>query len=198
MINETDKAMKISRKSLSTTTILTVIMFLTSTVWSKPPPWAPAHGYRNKHKQYEYHDEYAKDLEIFDGRCIYEKAGTVIGGVVGGVIGSKVGDGDGKKIAVIAGAIIGAIIGKKVGAHFDEKDRFCTGQALEHANNGQSVSWNNPETNVGYVVTPVNSYHQGNSLCRQFIVEATNSSGVTTQKNNDACRDTNKIWNTLY
>lgn len=187
-----------SKNTLRVLTILILTIFLTSTVWSKPPPWAPAHGYRNKHKQHEYHDGYAKDLEIYEGRCIYEKVGTVLGGVVGGVLGSKVGDGDGRKIAIVAGTIIGAIIGKKVGARFDEKDRFCTGQALEHANNGQAVSWDNPETNVAYVVTPVNSYQQGNTLCRQFIVVSTNSNGVTSKKNNDACRDTNKVWNTLY
>jgi surface antigen len=177
---------------------LVISIFLTSTVWSKPPPWAPAHGYRNKHKQHEYHDGYAKDLEIFDGRCIYEKAGTVIGGVVGGVLGSKVGDGDGRKIAIIAGTILGAIIGKKVGARFDEKDRFCTGQTLEHAKNGQAVAWNNPETNTKYVVTPLNSYQQGDTLCRQFNIETVTANGNSSNIYNDACRDANMVWSTLY
>ena len=178
--------------------IITTTALVTTTVWSKPPPWAPAHGYRDKQKNYDYDYGYAKTLEIFDGRCVYEKAGTVLGGVVGGVVGSNVGDGDGKTIAIVAGTIIGAIIGKRVGAYFDEKDRFCTGQALEHAPNGQTVAWNNPESNAAYVVTPINSYYQGDSLCRQFIVETTTSNGVTSKKRNDACRDADEVWNTLY
>ena len=157
--------MALSNRTLRAFPMLIVAALLTSTVWSKPPPWAPAHGYRNKAKHHEYHHGHAKDLEIYEGRCIYEKVGTVLGGVVGGVLGSKVGDGDGRKIAVVAGTILGAIIGKKVGAHFDEKDRYCTGQALEHANNGQSVTWHNPESNVAYVVTPISSYQQDDSLC---------------------------------
>tara|TARA_R110002096_G_scaffold394610_4_gene589908 strand:- start:190 stop:759 length:570 start_codon:yes stop_codon:yes gene_type:complete len=185
-------------KTALTVAIVAMTTLLTTTVWSKPPPWAPAHGYRNNHKQHEYNDAYAKDLEIFEGRCIYEKVGTVIGGVVGGVLGSNVGDGDGRKIAVVAGTILGAVIGKKVGAHFDAKDRFCTGQALEHANNGQAVAWNNPETNIAYLVTPLSSYQQGDTLCRQFIVESTRPNGVTSKKNNDACRDTSQVWRTLY
>ena len=178
--------------------IITTTVLVTTTVWSKPPPWAPAHGYRDKQKNYDYDYGYAKALEIFDGRCVYEKAGTVLGGVVGGLVGSNVGDGDGKTIAIVAGTIIGAIIGKRVGAYFDEKDRFCTGQALEHAPNGQTVAWNNPESNAAYVVTPINSYYQGDSLCRQFIVETTTSNGVTSKKRNDACRDADEVWNTLY
>ena len=189
-----------SRKHLFHVLItLLITLLFTSSVWSKPPPWAPAHGYRNKHvHKYEYHEDHGKDLGIFDGRCIYEKAGTIIGGVVGGVLGSKVGDGDGKKIAIIAGTILGAILGKRVGAHYDEKDRYCTGQTLEHAKNGQVVTWQNPETNVAYAVTPVSSYRQGDSLCRQFVIETASSTGHTTKKNKDACRDENQVWNTLY
>lgn len=192
--------MMTTNKNLSRiiTTLLITLLF-TSNVWSKPPPWAPAHGYRNKHvQQHEYHDNHGKDLGIFDGRCIYEKAGTVIGGVVGGVLGSKVGDGDGRKIAIVAGTILGAILGKRVGAHFDEKDRYCTGQTLEHAKNGQAVTWKNPETNVAYAVTPVSSYRQGDTLCREFIIETATSTGRTNKKHKDACRGDNQVWSTLY
>ena len=176
-----------------------VTLLFTSSVWSKPPPWAPAHGYRNKHvQQQEYRDDYGKDLGIFEGRCIYEKAGTIIGGVVGGVLGSKVGDGDGRKIAIVAGTILGAILGKRVGGHFDDKDRYCTGQTLEHARNGQVVTWQNPETNTAYSVTPVNSYRQGDSLCREFIIETASSTGYVTKNQKDACRNDNQVWSTLY
>lgn len=187
-----------SNKFLTFVVFVITTLFLTSTVWSKPPPWAPAHGYRNKHKQYEYHEGYAKDLEIFEGRCNYEKAGTVLGAVIGGVLGSKVGDGDGKKIMTVAGTILGAVIGKRVGARLDENDRFCTGQALEHAKNGQAVAWQNPETKVAYVVTPLSSYRQGDTLCRQFTINTTTANGIKSQRNNDACRNDGDVWHTLY
>lgn len=102
--------MKITLHYLSIT-IMT--LFFVSTVWSKPPPWAPAHGYRDKQKNYNYDYGYARELEIFNGRCVYEKAGTIIGSIVGGVVGSNVGDSDGRKIAILTGTIIGGIIGKK-------------------------------------------------------------------------------------
>ena len=191
--------MKTHKKIFRSSIVIVITLLFTSSVWSKPPPWAPAHGYRNKHvQQHEYHEQHGKDLGIFDGRCIYEKAGTVIGGVVGGVLGSKVGDGDGKKIAIVAGTIIGAIIGKRVGAHFDDKDRYCTGQTLEHAKNGQIVTWQNPETNVAYSVTPISSYRQGDTLCREFIIETASSTGQTSNKRKDACRGENQVWSTLY
>ena len=190
--------MAFTKKSILLTTMVAIFPLLTSTVWSKPPPWAPAHGYRNKHENYEYNVGYAKDLEIFEGRCNYEKAGTILGAVIGGVLGSKVGDGDGKKIMTVAGTILGAVIGKRVGARLDEQDRYCTGQALEHAKNGQAVAWHNPETKIAYVVTPVSSYRQGDTLCRQFTVETTASNGSSSKRNNDACRDDNNVWNTLY
>ena len=194
--------MKTNKQLFRALTALLITLLFTSSVWSKPPPWAPAHGYRNKHKQHQYYDHYheghGKDLGIFEGRCIYEKAGTVLGGVVGGVLGSKVGDGDGRTIAIVAGTIIGAIIGKRVGARFDEKDRYCTGQTLEHAKNGQVVTWQNPETNMAYAVTPVSSYRQGETLCRQFIIETASATGESSKKNKDACRDENQVWNTLY
>ena len=53
------------------------IIFISTSVYSKPPPWAPAHGYRNKNKHYSGHDyydeDYADDIGIFDVRCNYEK-----------------------------------------------------------------------------------------------------------------------------
>ncbi len=187
--------MKIAFHYLSIT-MLTLLF--ASTVWSKPPPWAPAHGYRDKQKNYNYQDGYARELEIFNGRCIYEKAGTIIGSIAGGVVGANVGDGDDRNIAILAGTIIGGIIGKKVGARLDEKDRFCAGQALEHASNGQAVAWKNPKSNLAYVVTPINSYYQGDYFCRQFFVETTSIDGVTRKKRNDACRDKNEVWYSLY
>jgi surface antigen len=186
------------KKRLPIIALLMITILFTSDVWSDPPPWAPAHGYRNKHSQHEYKNDHGKDLGIFEGRCIYEKAGTVIGGVVGGVLGSKVGDGDGRTIAIVAGTILGAIFGKRIGAHFDEKDRYCTGQTLEHAKNGHIVAWQNPETKVTYAVTPISSYRQGETLCRQFIIETTTANINTSKKNNDACRDANGVWTTLY
>lgn len=182
------------------------IMFISTSVYSEPPSWAPAHGYRNKHKSkhqdthgHDYYDEdYADDIGIFDGRCNYEKIGTIIGGAAGAVIGSKVVDKEDRVVGAIAGTIIGVIIGKTIGRVIDKRDRHCTAQGLTYANNGQSINWYNPNTNVEYEVTPVSSYRNGGLDCRLFTTKASLSDGKVSSYESDACLHDDGVWRTLY
>ena len=180
------------------------VIFISTSVYSKPPSWAPAHGYRDKHKtkHHKGHDHYdhlyADVIGIFDGKCNYEKIGTVVGGATGAVIGSKAVDKEDKVVGVIAGTIIGAIIGKVIGRTIDERDRHCTAQALEYAKQGQSVNWYNPNTKIDYVVTPIDSYQSGGRDCRLFSTKATLSSGQTSSYKSDACLHDDGVWRTLY
>ena len=182
------------------------ITFICTSVYSKPPPWAPAHGYRNKYKNkheyrhgHDYYDhDYADIIGIFDGKCNYEKIGTIVGGATGAVIGSKVVDKDDRVVGAIAGTIIGVIIGKTVGRAIDERDRHCTAQGLEYARHGQSISWHNPKTNIDYKVTPVSSYQSGGLDCRLFTTNAKLSNGKTTSYESDACLHEDGVWRTLY
>ena len=183
-------------------------MFISTSVYCEPPPWAPAHGYRDKHKNkhknkhgrgHGYYDhEYADIIGIFDGKCNYEKIGAVVGGAAGAVIGSKVVDKEDRVVGAIAGTIIGVIIGKTIGRAIDERDRHCTAQGLEHAHRGQSIRWHNPNSNIDYEVTPLNSYQSGGLDCRLFTTKAKSANGKVTAYESDACLHDDGVWRTLY
>lgn len=202
------KIRKSKRHNKVVVSLITIILalFITTSVYSEPPSWAPAHGYRNKHKNkhqdkhgHDYYDEdYADDIGIFDGRCNYEKIGTIVGGAAGAVIGSKVVDKDDRVVGAIAGTIIGVIIGKTIGRVIDERDRHCTAQGLEYAKHGQSINWHNPNTNIDYTVTPLSSYQSGGLDCRLFTTKAKSSSGKVTSYESDACLHDDGVWRTLY
>lgn len=162
-----------------------------------PPPWAPAHGYRRKHRHsrhYAAHGTYAVPFGIDLGTCNREKIGMVIGGVAGAALGSQVGKGDGRIAATILGTVAGVVIGGNVGRSLDRADETCVGQALEHAPTGRSVRWTNPDTGARYEVTPQQTYQQDNGrYCREYSARAQvggNSRIVT----GVACRQADGSW----
>lgn len=185
------------------------IMFISTSVYSEPPPWAPAHGYRDKHKikhehknqlrqGHEYYDQqHGDDIGIFSGRCNYEKVGTIVGAATGAVIGSKVVDKDDQVIGVIAGTVAGLIIGKTIGRAIDEHDRHCAGQALEFAGSGQTVTWHNPNTNIDYKITPVKTYQSDGLDCRFFTTQAKLANGQSSAHESDACLHNDGVWRTV-
>src|SRR5262245_40792071 len=98
-----------------------------STVLADPPPWPPAHGWREKHK-HKTHDDgsvyvvqpypyyvrpqpYAVPFGINIGRCNRDAVGAAIGGVAGGAIGAGVTDKDDRVVGIIAGTVMGAVVG---------------------------------------------------------------------------------------
>ena len=170
-------------------------------VIAQPPPWAPAHGYRNKHKNYydyppilPWHDyDYTNDY-ILDGRCDRERLGAVLGGVIGGVTGSQIGKGSGRTAATIAGTVLGVIVGRSIGRHMDSNDLQCTGQALEHAPDRAHVYWHDPDMATYYRVTPVQTYrHQDGRYCREYIMRAS-IGGQREQVYGHACRQPDGTW----
>lgn len=197
---------RLSRIVLLSILVGLVISFMSTSVYSKPPPWAPAHGYRNKHKHkhkhsrgHEHYDRRQADvIGILKGRCNYEKVGTIVGAAAGAVIGSKVVDKDEQVVGVIAGTVIGLIIGKTIGREMDQRDRHCAGQALEFAETGQTIGWQNPNTNIDYELTPINSYQSGGLDCRLFSTKATLAYGHVSTYKSDACLHEDGIWRTLY
>jgi surface antigen len=186
---------------LKSTLATLVMLSVAAPVFATPPPWAPAHGYRNKHKgSYDYRPvrprydrEYESDY-IRSGRCDRDRLGAVLGGVVGGVAGSRIGKGSGRTVATIAGTVIGVIVGRSIGRHMDETDRQCVGQALEHAADRESVYWRDPDTGTDYAVTPVNTYrHQDGRYCREYTTRAV-IGGRKQQVYGDACRQRDGSW----
>lgn len=178
-----------------------ILLSLAAPVIAKPPPWAPAHGYRNKQMDYYDHPPllpwhgrgYANEY-IRDGRCDRDRLGAVLGGVIGGVAGSQIGKGSGRTAATIAGTVLGVIVGRSIGRHMDDSDQQCTGQALEHAPDRTSVYWRDPDMGADYIVTPVDTYrHQDGRYCREYITRAS-IGGRREQVYGHACRQPDGSW----
>jgi surface antigen len=161
-----------------------------------PPPWAPAHGYRNKGKgngpQTKFYvgysgREYERDYDIVRGRCNREKVGAVIGAVVGGAIAHDAASRDNRVIATILGAAAGALVGAAIGKRMDERDRACWGHALELGTTARKIYWINEANGVRYEVTPGNGSREAGRVCREYALleisgsDRLNSSGTACQ-----------------
>ncbi len=178
---------------------------------AEPPPWAPAHGYRAKHKAKHKHKHKHKrrhshghdydraalaipDVGIDLGSCNRDILGGIIGGAAGGIVGSQIGQGDGNTVAIIAGTAIGALIGGAIGRHMDEVDQACVGQALEQAGTGQRVTWHDPDRTTHYAVTPTKTYQRADQrYCREYTAEAIVGNEVK-EVYGTACRQADGSW----
>lgn len=171
-----------------------------------PPPWAPAHGYRDKYRRDdaadsryaspEYDDEYTRVTEaigIDGGTCDRETLGGLLGGIVGGVAGSKIGRGDGRRLAIVAGTVMGVLVGRQIGRNMDEADQQCVGQALERASDGQPIHWRNADSGLAYEVTPLKTFQQDGRYCREYQTDVT-SNKTSHDDRGIACRNTDGSW----
>ncbi|WP_348765717.1 RT0821/Lpp0805 family surface protein [uncultured Salinisphaera sp.] len=119
--------------------------------------------------------------------------GTVLGGIAGGAAGSQIGSGRGTTIATVVGTLAGAALGRRIGDNFGQRDRQQFGSALETNQTGNTSSWNNPDTNSNYSVTPTRTYNSGNQPCREFTMNA-NVDGQPEKVNGTACRQADGTW----
>jgi surface antigen len=166
-----------------------------------PPPWAPAHGYRAKHKYYSagrYQEVAPADLvELPDagtGNCNRETLGTVLGAAAGAAAGTQIGSGSGQILATIGGTIIGALVGGNIGRAMDQVDQHCVGQVLERAPNGQSVGWQNPDQGGQYQVTPTRTYQTSSGqYCREYQTRIV-IAGKVEDAHGTACRQSDGSW----
>jgi surface antigen len=127
--------------------------------------------------------------------CNREVIGTVIGGVAGGIAGSQVGHGDGRKVATVAGAIIGAVIGGNVGRRMDRADNGCAYQALEFAAPGETVYWQNPDSQIEYGITPARLTRRADGRqCREYKSSAVGSGASAKSASGVACRRSDGSW----
>ncbi|MEP7245732.1 MAG: RT0821/Lpp0805 family surface protein [Gammaproteobacteria bacterium] len=183
---------------------LTLALQAAAPAFADPPPWAPAHGYRekhgggndkhgNKHRYVGYRGaQWSEDYGVTEGTCNRAVVATVIGAAVGGVVGSRVGE-QNRPIAIAIGAIIGGVIGHEVGQRMDDADRGCIGHALELAHEGKSVRWRNERSGVDYVVTPGGQWKEGGSSCRVYEVRASQGSRFNLSDGR-ACRTGDGVW----
>ena len=157
-----------------------------------PPPWAPAHGYRQKYATGPA--GYVPPFGIGSGNCNRELLGGLLGAVAGGLVGSRIGDGRGQLAAVAGGTLLGFLVGGSIGRTMDEVDQNCVGQALEHAGDGQTIVWNNPEKGGQYQVTPKQTFQRDDGrYCREYTATAV-IGGKTQNTYGTACRQPDGAW----
>jgi surface antigen len=175
-------------------------------VWSapasaEPPPWAPAWGYRAKYKgkhkgknKHKVQQAYVPPYDIGLGRCNRDLIGGLLGGAAGGLIGSQIGSGKGQLAAVAGGALLGFLVGNNIGRSMDETDQTCLTQSLEHAEDGQKIAWNNPDSGARYQITPTKTVQVAdNRYCREYTSTAT-IGGKTETTYGRACRQPDGSW----
>ena len=165
--------------------------------FADPPPWAPAHGYRAKGKKQKKKQRQVAYVAPFDlnvGRCNRTLLGAAIGGATGAAVGASAGKGDDRDTAIILGAVLGAVVGGVVGRAMDDLDQSCVGQALEHAGDGETIVWKNPDNGQDYRVTPTRTYQQTDGrYCREYQTQAV-IAGKTQQVYGRACRQPDGSW----
>ncbi|MFW0776914.1 MAG: RT0821/Lpp0805 family surface protein [Rickettsiales bacterium] len=124
--------------------------------------------------------------------------GTLGGAVAGGIIGSNIGSGKGAIAGTIAGTLLGGAIGSNIGASLDRADmqyyNTASQQALNNAQNGQSLPWKNPDSGNYGSVTPSNYYkNDDGQYCREYSQTIT-VGGRTEKGYGTACREPDGTW----
>jgi surface antigen len=159
-------------KALSTALVLFGAWLAAEPVLATPPPWAPAHGWRQKNDPfyvgYAGH-QWSEDYGVMGGRCNTDTVLAVVGATAGGVIANRTSSEENRTIATIVGAVVGGLVGNTIGEKIDKGDRACVGHALELARVGQKVRWTNPATGLAYTVRPTRDLPDH---CRQFELSA--------------------------
>ncbi len=166
-----------------------------------PPPWAPAHGYRWQHREPRRADtavvvtpEYRPPFDLDLSRCNRETLGAVLGGAAGGILGSKIGKGDGRTVAIIGGTVLGVLVGGSIGRSMDDLDQNCVGQVLEHAPDGEAITWDAPRGDTSHQVTPTSTYQdQAGRYCREYQANSV-IGGRQQQTYGTACRQPDGSW----
>lgn len=123
--------------------------------------------------------------------------GAVLGGAAGAAACRNMGKGDGNTAMIagctLAGAAAGYFLGSSIGSSLDKADEAETTRALETSADNQPVSWQNPNTNNQYTVTPTATYQTSNSTCRDYTTVAI-INGQREEVYGKACRQPDGTW----
>jgi len=173
---------------------LAAVLLSTGPALADPPPWAPAHGYRAKHKHDHYHNAaYRAPFGIDFGHCNRQTLGALLGGAAGAAAGTQIGSGDGKTAAIIGGTIIGVLVGGSIGHAMDQVDQNCVGQVLEHAPDGSDITWVGADQ-ARYRVEPQRTFQEaGGDYCREYTATAV-IGGRSQETYGTACRQPDGSW----
>src|SRR5262245_55125658 len=129
---------------------------------------------------------------------IQDNPKTAIGGLggatVGGLIAAAAGGGG---AGIAAGVIGGALLGGMVGNLLDQRDKKLAAeaaqQALETAPTGKSVPWNNPDSGHSGSITPMRTYQEDGTYCREYQQTVT-IDGKPERSHGTACRQPDGSW----
>jgi len=90
-----------------------------------------------------------------------QTVGSVVGVVSGAFLGAQFGKGTGQLVATAIGATAGYLIGDWVGEMLDPEDTQAventTIQTLNASNDGEKVTWQNPDTGASAEIVPTNT-----------------------------------------
>jgi hypothetical protein len=109
-------------KIILAATLAAVAAPMAAPAMADPPPWAPAHGYRDKHRyeerRYRYTDNGIRYGRGDDGRYHCRRSNGTTGLLVGAALGALVGravdtEGD-RATGTILGAAGGALLGREI------------------------------------------------------------------------------------
>lgn len=124
--------------------------------------------------------------------CAPTKAGR--GGMGGAAAGAIAGQAIGRDTeATLLGAAIGGIAGYIIGNEMDKADRKKVAQTYENVPDQQTTSWENPNTQNKYKVTPQRTYEQNDRPCREVVILAT-IDGEAEKIHQTACRNSQAKW----
>ena len=188
--------MKRRTKALWTAFTLVFVIAMPLVALAKPPPWAPAHGWRRKHDPYYVGyrgHRWPDDYGVVHGTCNRAQIGAVLGGALGGAVGSTIGTGESRAVAIVVGTVIGAVVGHEIGRGVDERDRACFGHSLELVKPGHTVRWTNPDAGLAYALTPMRSLEVGGRPCREYKLVASHGRDDRAQSGR-ACRSDDGVW----
>lgn len=124
--------------------------------------------------------------------------GTLLGAGLGAAAGTSMTHGKGKIAGGVIGALLGAGIGHEIGASLDRADMQYYQQtqqrALETAQAGQALPWQNPKSGHSGVVIPQQPYQDSSGqYCREFQNKIT-VGGRTETGYGTACRQPDGSW----
>ena len=132
------------------------------------------------------------------GKITKKDVGTIGGAALGAWAGSAIGKGSGNTVAIAIGTLLGAQLGTEVGASLDRADMAyydqASQQALETAQPGETLPWQNPQTGTRGQITPSNYYQTAQGqYCREYQQNIV-VGGVERQGYGTACRQPDGSW----
>jgi surface antigen len=120
--------------------------------------------------------------------------GSALGAAAGGLLGNQFGKGSGRTTMTIAGILAGALAGGAIGRSMEPVDQACVSRTLENTPTGQTVAWQNPDTQSSYWVTPTKTYQDpGGTPCREYVTDAV-IGGKQEKIVGTACRQPDGSW----